>query len=627
MKSIIRSFFNWDVIFALIGLFSFLLGIYGFLEGVKVDFLTLSKALISTFQLFLLNVSADSIPSNTALIAAFLAPLSTIGTLILVFGKTVQTWVKQTLLLQIKPANYIFIGGGKTASRLAARLQANKHSKIIGIDVSSDCSLELLINKKNINGFMIQGSGLDILTISKIDPNRAEIIFISTGDDFRNIEIGRRLLSLVSKQKSSKMKIIIQVEDYHLARNQNLILPDGTQRTHIIELISINRMAARSILNQFKPSLSFIKNHQVPHIMIIGCSDLASSLVIHSVQHCVYHDNEPIKITWVGSNASERLDQLKKRFLALDDQTDGEKDGLISKLLPIANITVIDTSETELHPDLWKAINITKPISNVFIASLNDDLAVCAGLRVAGLRETTVHEYFMPIVVCQHESNMAEKTSIPELYFVDPYEKIISDKDAYLGETSDLLASLINGVYFDLHIKKDSTLKDEIQFINESKSVWHNEIESGKYVWSSRLAADHISIKIQLLKLLSTLSSQELSIEDTSQLLEKKTVLEALSRLEHRRFVIERLIDGWLPIDIQNTDQSKNRMTHSILPYKEQKTKLSLNYTLVPFSELEEIDRKKSKIEKPEAEKDYAIVKAIPYLLRCKKAHPDLFKN
>jgi Trk K+ transport system NAD-binding subunit len=620
MKSIIRSFINWDVIFALIGLLSFLLGIYGFLDGVKVDFLTFSKALISTFQLFLLNVSADSIPSNTALIAAFLAPLSTIGTLILVFGKTVRTWIKQTLLLQIKPANYIFIGGGNTASRLAARLPTNKRSKIICIDVSSDCSLELLINQKDINGFMIHGSGLDNLTLSKIDPNRAEIVFISTGDDFRNIEIGRRLLSLVSKQKSGTVKIIIQVEDYHLARNQHFLFQDVTQGYQIIELMSINRMAARAILNQVKPSLTFIKNHQVPHFMIIGCSDLASSLVIHSVQHCVYHEIEPIKITWVGSNAREKLDQIKKRFIAFDDRTEAKNDGLISKLLPIANITAIDTSETELHPDIWKKININHPISNVFIASLNDDLGICAGLRVAGLREITMHEYFMPIVVCQHESNGSKKTSMPDLCFLDPYEIMFSSYDAYPGETFDFFASLINGVYFDLHINEDSSPKNVSQFIKQSKSLWQNEIESGKYVWSSRLAADHISIKIQLLKLLSTIRTDEISIKDVTELTEDKTVLETLGRLEHRRFVIERLIDGWLPIDINNTDQSKNTYTNSKLSYKEQKSKLSLNYTLVPFSELDELDQKKSKIEKPEVEKDYAIVRAIPYLLKCKQS-------
>lgn len=84
--------------------------------------------------------------------------------------------------------------------------------------------------------------------------------------------------------------------------------------------------------------------------------------------------------------------------------------------------------------------------------------------------------------------------------------------------------------------------------------------------------------------------------------------------------MIERLIDGWLPIDINNTDQSKNTYTNSKLSYKEQKSKLSLNYTLVPFSELDELDQKKAKIEKTEVEKDYAIVRAIPYLLKCKQS-------
>jgi len=76
--------------------------------------------------------------------------------------------------------------------------------------------------------------------------------------------------------------------------------------------------------------------------------------------------------------------------------------------------------------------------------------------------------------------------------------------------------------------------------------------------------------------------------------------LERLCRLEHRRFVAERLLEGWLP-----ATEAAMRHGPSGLPFKEKKSTLRVNHTLVPFGELPD----------QEKIKDHDLVQATPRIL------------
>ena len=83
--------------------------------------------------------------------------------------------------------------------------------------------------------------------------------------------------------------------------------------------------------------------------------------------------------------------------------------------------------------------------------------------------------------------------------------------------------------------------------------------------------------------------------------------MQRLMRIEHRRFVAERLLEGWLPVPATTPRVADNP---SGLPYDgegiTQKTLLRLNRTLVAFDAL------------TDAQKDFdrRIIEAIPGCLR-----------
>ena len=182
---------------------------------------------------------------------------------------------------------------------------------------------------------------------------------------------------------------------------------------------------------------------------------------------------------------------------------------------------------------------------------------------------------------------------------------------------------LVHAVYcnvFELegNEKLDDTLREKR--IARAQKLWVDEINKGSYRWSSQLSADHIVIKLALLNKLTKPNDEnnDRDLECKPDLIETslKEMKEPdqLARIEHARFVAERLMEGWLPItdDLlgakgemdSTTPKGKN---YSQLNFKYQKENLLLNHTLIPYDN----------IHAKEQAKDHKIANAIPEILRC----------
>jgi hypothetical protein len=142
----------------------------------------------------------------------------------------------------------------------------------------------------------------------------------------------------------------------------------------------------------------------------------------------------------------------------------------------------------------------------------------------------------------------------------------------------DELAKLVNSSY---SIPPDSP-KPESSFVEMKWATldpWSR--------WSSRMSADHSAVKDALI---TNWADAESDIKGRATRLTSDEVernLDFLAALEHRRFVIERLIEGWLPL--KNNEDS----TPSGFTYSQQKNLLRLNKTLVTYRDLPEEEKLK----------------------------------
>ena len=563
-----------------------------FTEGeTALDFF---HALISTLQLFVLNVPQDAIKGNCTLIAAYLAPISTIGAALLTFGAKISHWFVESVLLRLKPADYVFIGGGDSATGIAINLnhKLNKKPKIIGLDITENSPLKHAINTENINGFMRHGDALSDEKLNCLLLYKSRNIWINTGDDLLNLEVSRRVLRIINQSNVIfPINLYVHANDHHLTRTQQILFSNIETSKVNLEMFNLHKMAARAVINRFPPPIK--STAIVPHILILGCSELAISILLHTIQHCVYDEEAVVKITWAGSDVSEKVQKLKQKFIGLS--TNSNNDAL-DKLLPLLEFTTIDCDEDELSPVSWQEAQdkAGQSFDIAYVATANDDTTLTAALRATTLREISECTVF-PIIAClqQSQSSLSEaiknnqrgnmlpleiSIAATQLFAINIYEEILNTNDTYPGESKDIRAMIINAVYNGVINFDKIDFDNPVIDVMEIKNSWNKDRKLAFNQNSSRFSADHINIKLQILERLQV---------KASELINHREVLEKLAKVEHARFVAERIIDGWLPLPASLLEKGASGLNK-----KMQKNYLLTNHTLVPFDELPKIDQK-----------------------------------
>lgn len=580
------------------------------------------KATISTAQLFVMGVSvtAQSTMPWQLITAITLAPFSTLGAILLTWGSRLARWLSETLLFSLKPADYIFIGGDESAAGIASRFSSsknnNKSPKIVGLDIKNNHALPHAMRVTKSKGFMRTGDAFNDQDLEGLLLHKTKNIYITTGNDLQNIEIARRIITLIKQNKiNNHINVYTHVRDHHHIRTKDALLPNINNEKVDVQFISIKRMAARAIFHKHPPAL---KANQPPHILIVGSSELAQCLLLHAVQHCVTHEEKNVSITWAGKNVSEKLIHLRQQFIGLGENN---IDPILSKILPLANIAALDCDEDELRVIQWNNAQKTQSFDAVYIACHQDDHTMSASLRVAALREITNIQ--TPIIACfqqsqgslsqgvkaneQKELPLKDNQTIHQLYGINIYNEIIQDDDInYPGEHKDYKAMIIQSVYdetIDLNdLQNTSTETDYDQLAKKIKNNWEKARKVAFNLESSRLSADHIQVKQAILDDLD-IRAEEIANDAAAR--------EKLANIEHRRFIAERLIQGWLPLP-----KSQEGNGVSGLNKQQQKQYLLCNKTLVPFSALDNV----SDILNFEKNKDHRIVASINYIERLEQA-------
>ena len=121
------------------------LGVTGFLSSWgELSLAQLFAALYATVQLFIFNVSVDSLSNWILRVAAVAAPLATAGAALAVFDARAQRAVLRWQLVR-KPPDDLLVGGGNASHRLlraiARRSSASGDHRIIVLDKNRDCQV------------------------------------------------------------------------------------------------------------------------------------------------------------------------------------------------------------------------------------------------------------------------------------------------------------------------------------------------------------------------------------------------------------------------------------------------------------------------------------------------------
>lgn len=614
----------WRWGFLALGLVALLLGFFGFIaqSGWSWDRPHVHDALFKTVQLFALAVSVEHLENPATQLASVLAPAATAGTLWLAFfGRILRRW--QFFRLGWRPADDLFLGCGETAAAIAGRRNAGQAQgnapRIVGLDVVTDTPLQRALREAGTRAPVFRGDARSRDYLDAVNAGAARRVWVLTGDDLRNIAIARQVVEMrAGRSDRDETVVVVGMREPALARAQrDLWRPrPGVAR---VEYFDLPRLAARRLLQAHPPGYPTLDTAATApplHLCVVGDSDYASALLVQAAMHCVCDDDPArcVQLTWVAPEAGARLASLHCRHPALDPANAGAigqpGDPVLAGLLPLARFATLDADPAQLTPKQWLALQAQAAFSKIYVTASNDVLTRGAALRVQAVQDVcaSLGRPGVPVVACLHDRASATGLDndglAPTVARFDALSECLAGGDAYPGERADVLAKIVHLAY-DVGDVDAATAQDRAR----ADARW--AAETDEFRWSSRAAADHVGVKLALLGVSSGTARLDDADPGTQPLLSAmfadEATMQRLMRIEHRRFVAERLLEGWLPLPATAQRAADNP---SGLAYDgeglTQKTLLRLNRTLVAFDALTDAQK----------QFDRRIIEAIPGCLR-----------
>ena len=571
------------------------LGFFGFMvQSENAGLVAIHGAALRTVQLFILNLGPSDLPNWQTRIASVIAPLTTVGATLAAFSGRLKSW-RQWASLQVNPAQDLYLGSGRTAAAIATsgRMPKKQTPRHIGVDLNHSTILE-----EEMAGhpgcFVLQGDATLSATLRRINACGATRVWIAAGNDAQNISIlqsliltegNRALLSRGLGEDSSKAtrRWFVDISNRDTVRLASTLFKNP--KAVDIEYFNFERIAARRLMQKFAEEilpglLSIQETRPQVHICVIGSGELAEAIILQSIQQLVVSESPEhcLRLTWIAPDAGERMRRLTKKIPVLGDFPANEQ--LFTGLLPLALTHCLDLDECNISPLEWSDAQKKCSFSCVYVACQEELLSSGSLFRVTALRDmaSVVQERIAPIVICHWNKPPSWITELPftGVMHFHVSSEIFRPGESYPGEHMDELAKLIHAFFC-------SRSTDEKPKDSEVERHWVGLAEHMK--WSSRMSADHATVKDALMaKVEGKGPNKQRGINLTQDEVERN--LPFLAQLEHRRFLVERLIEGSLPL-ARDGSRSGSRSA-SGLAYGDQKRWLRLNNTLVTYEKLDE---------------------------------------
>jgi hypothetical protein len=558
--------------------------------------LGLAEAVYRSIQLLVLEANFDGLtgPLSWQLeMARFLLPLFTV---LAVISLLLSYFRRQWLLLrsQFFYPDAIFFGIGRTARAIVMSLPEKRRLLAIDVAAHSDIAQRLMAIHKLL---VLEGDATDSRLLRRLPLFQSNDIYVFTGDDKLDLGIALTLCDYMAshtKPGQQLPKLIVDIDDAILLQTAQSEPSFARYRECGGEILwfSARRQAARAVLLEHpvldKPSSA----QQTVHVAIVGFDELQQDVVRQILRTSVYLRTNKLHFSvFCAETETYQRFVAKHASLFSAEQFDQQTAGI----LPLASIKLFtnDPAATQ-HQQVQQALEIAgHPFDVVYIHADSDYNALFHSQRIL---QALLSLNQQARVVCMLNGSHFSASHDAEAFIAragDAYqgirlfhcrEALVQRGEGYPGEKMDSLGLSIHNAYNAIHRKLqpgenrwDNFESHLLAYYPQSKIEWQTKL-SPQFMWSSRFAGDHLPVKIRELGFdlsdYNSASGQQKQ-ELHSQIEMAITAnLQQLMELEHRRFVAERLVDGWV---------------YGAVTQKA----LKINNTLIPYNQLADVEKSK----------------------------------
>ena len=482
--------------------------------------------LYHTFQMFVLENPDTVGSSNWQLqLARFLAPVLTVSTSLVVIGVIFREQLQLFRLRFLK--KHIVICGLGTKGLPLVEGFLKKGCRVVVIEKDGNNSSIPQCREKG--GIVLIGNAADPYILRKTRLFRADYLIATCGEDGTNAEIAYQVHPLLRKRKGKALDCLIHIYDANFCKLlQGWEFGETDTKPLRLEYFNIFESGTKALLEQNAALINNISESEYaePHVVVIGLGQMGSSLVVNLVRRWEGLPNRvgrKLCITVVDIEAIRKTVLLLSRYPELTKY---------SKLLP---------RQMDIQSAEFEEVDFLKPGKEwsqalaVFICTDDDVRSFSTALTL----NQRSKDLAIPIIIRMVQESglssllvgkdkkyrniqafsLVERTCKPELIFGCMYET---------------LARVIHEVYLE---NERATGKTPAE--NPAMVSWEELTDDLKE--SNRAQAQHLRAKLRAIgyDLWPSSSWYPQPYKFSQQ------QLLAMAKLEHERFVKERINQGW----------------------------------------------------------------------------------
>lgn len=475
----------------------------------------------------------------------------------------------QSLRVRRMKGHTIICGLGQKGLLLADRYRMEGEPVVV---IESDEGNPMLGHCMDKGVVILMGNAADPQLLRKARVHMAQRLIAVCGNDGANAEVALHARQLVPGRNRALPCLlhIVDLQLWGLLRERELRM--GVANTFRLSFFNIYESGARALLNAHPPSGSATDpTAPLPHILIVGMGRLGKSLLINAAKRWRNSSNAvngKLRISIVDRMASRRRESLIVSYPQLEK---------VCELRPLDMDA--DSPEFERGEFLYEPDGRCE-VSGIYVCLGDEPAALTAALKL----NRCLKPLKIPIVVRMNLggglSTLLQKSNEGDMrpgnvHAFPMLEATCTPESIWGGSINEMLARAIHEDYVRNAIKRGDTPQT-----NPSMAPWDNLPPNLKE--SNRNQAEYITVKLRQLgyDFDMTTDWDRPPLEFTAQ------EVEEMAKMEHIRFVDERLREGW-----------------KLGPVKDSEKKISP--TLIPWGELSEMEK----------DKDRDPVRAIPALL------------
>jgi hypothetical protein len=415
--------------------------------------------------------------------------------------------------------------------------------------IERDENNPLIGHCRDRGAIVLTGNAADPQLLRRARVDKARHVISVCSSDGTNTEIALYVRQIVGNRKGNALSCLAHIVDLRLwsfLREREIRM--GRIDAFRLSFFNIYDSGTRVLLYKYRPFISPSEHESNEHIIVIGVGHMGERLVVTAARMWRYSETNGsrLRITLVDKNANSKKESLCLAYPELEK---------VCELLPIE--IDVNSPEFERTPFL-REVNGKYNARKIYICLGDESVALATILKLRQhLKVPSI-----PMIVrmntaaglttlLRHLKN--ENDSTGEVHAFPLLEESCTPELIWGGSTYEILARAIHDDYI-----KNAMSRGETPVTNRSMLPWDDLPETLRE--SNRNQAEHISEKLHTLGydfiMTSDWDPQPIKFSDDE--------IEQMSRMEHTRFVNERLRAGWKYGTPKNDEK---KISPTLIPY------------------------------------------------------------